>query len=111
MTRNIDIPWIKVLTCVIFLAYFVQAGPVEEEKSEERIIGYGLTNTGFTVLATALIGVLGLAYFSSAEKQRKRKSGFLQRRQEFLESCNINPHLKPHCIQKLQKRRKQVPRK
>ena len=42
MTRNIDM-WIQVLTFVISLVYFVQAGPVEEEKSEER----GMTNFDF----------------------------------------------------------------
>ena len=36
MIRNIDI-WIRVLTCVISMTYFVQAQvPVEGEKPEER---------------------------------------------------------------------------
>ena len=39
MTRNIDM-WIQVLTFVISLVYFAQAGPVEEEKSEERGMRY-----------------------------------------------------------------------
>ena len=81
------------------------------------VIGYGLTSTGFTVLAGILMATLGMTYVAGGarykRRQRKRKFGIVDKRQEFIENCNINPHLKPACIrnvQNLQKRRKYIPR-
>ena len=72
------------------------------------VIGYGLTNTGFTVLAGVLIGVLGLSLVSASGNSPFRKSGkplnLQERRRQFIEHCNINPEL-PECVQKIQKRR------
>ena len=81
------------------------------------VIGYGLTSTGFTVLAGILMATLGMTYVAGGarykRRQKKRKFGVFDKRQEFVENCNINPHLKPACIrnvQNLQKRRKYIPR-
>merc|ERR1711953_1014554 len=91
------------LVCLTHFAYTL-AAPLEE-KAEERIIGYGLTNTGYTVLAGMLVAVLGLTFVSQSGNAPFRRSQTLQeRRQQFIEHCQIHPEL-PECVQKIQKRR------
>ena len=69
------------------------------------VIGYGLTNTGYTVLAGMLVAVLGLTFVSQSGNAPFRRSQTLQeRRQQFIEHCQIHPEL-PECVQKIQKRR------
>ena len=73
--------------------------------SSVSVIGYGLTNTGYTVLAGVLVAVLGLSFVTASGNSPFRKSLTLQeRRQQFIEHCKIRPEL-PECVQKIQKRR------
>ena len=66
-----------------------------------------MTNTGYTVLAGMLVAVLGLTFVSQSGNGpfRKSQTSTLQeRRQQFIEHCQIHPEL-PECVQKIQKRR------
>ena len=72
------------------------------------VIGYGLTDTGKTVLSGILIATLGLAWYSaggnSPFKSRRRQFSLQKRRQQFLENCHIYPDL-PECVDALSKGR------
>lgn len=64
------------------------------------VIGYGITTTGFTVIAGVLIATLGLSMANGGDSfRRKRKSlqTLQQRRRQFIEQCQIHPHL-PGCF-------------
>lgn len=93
---------------------FSSAAPVEDSV-ENRIIGYGLTDTGKTVLSAVLIGTLGLVFFASGNspiRARRRQLQLQEKRRQFIEDCRIFPDL-PECVDSLhrgqriiQKRRK-----
>ena len=79
------------------------------------VIGYGLTDTGKTVLSAVLIGTLGLVFFASGNspiRARRRQLQLQEKRRQFIEDCRIYPDL-PECVDSLhrgqriiQKRRK-----
>ena len=79
------------------------------------VIGYGLTDTGKTVLSAVLIGTLGLVFFASGNspiRARRRQLQLQEKRRQFIEDCRIFPDL-PECVHSLhrgqriiQKRRK-----
>merc|ERR1739844_113497 len=96
----------KVVISSLLWAY-VMAAPVEDQ-ADNRIIGYGLTDTGKTVLSGILIATLGLAWYSaggnSPFKSRRRQFSLQKRRQQASENCHTEPDL-PECVDALSKGR------
>merc|ERR1712203_984572 len=101
MIRKIDF-WIHVLSCsVILFATFVQAGSVKEQ-SRGKNYWIWANKHWFHCPSWNSDGYFGHDICSWRcpihRRQRKRKFGIVDKRQEFIENCNINPHLKPACI-------------
>ena len=72
------------------------------------VIGYGMTDTGKTVLSGILIGTLALTALgfigAPGRSARKRQFTLQKRRRQFIDDCQINPHL-PHCVDSIEKGR------